>query len=205
MIQSANEAKFFKKFNASLEYLSQLYIRIDPNKSKNEKAVAETKFRDFLKTRNLKPDASEVDNDDDEQDLSPMQKFWRQNDKDDKEWMEKQDLERKMIEDPEKKISKLLDSFNNITEETKQLIEVKDIIDELNMILEVQTDQLKVITDFRNSSSMKSNETDFVMYRLTESLEYQRSEVNALLNKADDTMKAVRKVQVDYLKKILTF
>jgi hypothetical protein len=205
MIQSANEAKFFKKFNASLEYLSQLYIRIDPNKSKNEKAVAETKFRDFLKTRNLKPDASEVDNDDDEQDLSPVQKFWRQNDKDDKEWMEKQDLERKMIEDPEKKISKLLDSFNNITEETKQLIEVKDIIDELNMILEVQTDQLKVITDFRNFSSMESSVTDFVMYRLTESLEYQRSEVNALLNKADDTMKAVKKVQVDYLKKILTF
>jgi len=205
MIQSANEAKFFKKFNASLEYLSQLYIRIDPNKSKNEKAVAETKFRDFLKTRNLKPDASEVDNDDDEQDLSPVQKFWRQNDKDDKEWMEKQDLERKMIEDPEKKISKLLDSFNNITEETKQLIEVKDIIDELNMILEVQTDQLKVITDFRNFSSMESSVTDFVMYRLTESLEYQRSEVNALLNKADDTMKAVKKVQVDYLMKILTF
>jgi len=71
--------------------------------------------------------------------------------------------------------------------------------------LEVQTDQLKVITDFRNFSSMESSVTDFVMYRLTESLEYQRSEVNALLNKADDTMKAVKKVQVDYLMKILTF
>jgi len=36
-----------------------------------------------------------------------------------------------MLVDLDKKISEILDSFNNITEETTQLIEIKDIINEL--------------------------------------------------------------------------
>lgn len=53
-----------------------------------------------------------------------------------------------MVEDPETQISKLLDSFNDITKETSQLIEIKDIIDELDMLGEVQKEQTKVLGDF---------------------------------------------------------
>jgi flagellar hook-basal body complex protein FliE len=149
-MKSAKEATFFKNFNADLAYLSMLYERVK-NRHTERKEYTEKQFRLFLKRRFRKSRGDE-DTDSSDSDGEPFfsnhlharrrrRMRWR-------EWHERPIVAKEMVEDPEKAISALLDSFNNITEETTQLIEVKDIIDELKMIHEVQDEQMRVLGDF---------------------------------------------------------
>ncbi|KAH8588879.1 hypothetical protein B0O99DRAFT_746454 [Bisporella sp. PMI_857] len=144
---SAKEATFFRNFNADLEYLSMLYKRVQ-DRHKRGKEYTEMEFRRFLEQKFRKSHGDlETDwSDSDGEMFSSRRRYTRYMRY--TRWREHEELKAEMIEDPEKKISELLDSFNNITEETSQLIEVKDIIDELKMILEVQDEQNKVLDDF---------------------------------------------------------
>lgn len=104
---------------------------------------------------------------------------------------------RGLIIDPEEWITRLLDSFNKITEETSQLIEVKDIIDELNMIYEVQKEQARVIEDFAKLLPEDRKKQKDELNRVATTTKYQYSEIAALSKKADGTLNAVRHLQMN--------
>lgn len=206
MMKSAHEATFFRDFNTDLERLSLLYARVNRNQRKYYRVEAKKNLREFLedgiRKKHLSKDDN-PDNSDDDEALSPAQKRWRQYENSMEQRYEKRMLERQMVADPEKKISELLDKFNNITEETKQLIEVKDIIDELKMIYEIQGEQNTVVRQFADFINGGMDETR--LWRFVASGEYQRSEIMTLSEKAKETLKAVRHIYVCFWKTILTF
>lgn len=55
---------------------------------------------------------------------------------------------RRVRKDPQKTSTRLLNSFNNIAQETTQLIEIKDVRDELGMLIEVLSAQQAAIETF---------------------------------------------------------
>lgn len=128
------------------------------NKDRKAKKDTEREFCDFLWDKNSEVhEDQETDLGDTDEEIFPLRyremrrrmprrRGWRGNRL--TPWEVHQKVLSEMIEDPEKKISKLLDSFNDITKETSQLIEIKDIIDELKMIFEVQEEQMRVLDDF---------------------------------------------------------
>jgi hypothetical protein len=61
-----------------------------------------------------------------------------------------------MFDDIEGEIAKIVEKINDTTHETKQLVLIKDLIDELNMIREVQNKQVTVIEEFANILYPKS-------------------------------------------------
>lgn len=211
MTQSAKETAFFKKFNEDLEYLSKLYDRVlhkgkeeqqggrlelyEYRRGKAREDNVDKEFYKFLLRRSRKSrKGNAADSDDSGYEVyfnrtqysrwhrMQMKETWREK--------ERTEIKKKMTEDPEKRISELLDSFNNITEETSQLIEVKDIIDELNMISEVQKEQLKIVRKFNRA--LKQNRKSL---QLPIPLEHQKrlcDEIAVLSIKAGETLTAAR-------------
>jgi hypothetical protein len=109
------------------------------------------KISSFLKARNEKPHArgsGDSDSGDDEEGKGPREVWRRRENNVFKEWMDKRQVELQMVEDPEKTTSKLLDKLNIIAGETSQLMESKDVIDELNMARVVLEGQMTVAADF---------------------------------------------------------
>jgi hypothetical protein len=135
MMQSAKEAAFFKKFNEDLEYLSKLYDRVlhkrkeeqqggrlESYRSRRKKAREDNVDKEFHKfllrrsRKSRKSNATSSDNSDYEVTFNRTQNSWRRRRMQMEEtWREERESRIKMIEDPEKRISELLDSFNNIT------------------------------------------------------------------------------------------
>jgi hypothetical protein len=124
-----------------------------------------------------------------------------------KQWEEIRRIRLEIIEDPQKKISQLLDFFNDITKETEQLIEVKDIIDELKTMVEIQKKQKEVFEKFHNVLSpglmkgegrptrVEQSMREAVVRQMTPfatKFSYQCSEIEALAEKAENTHKVVR-------------
>jgi hypothetical protein len=97
-----------------------------------------------------------------------------------------------MVKDPDKKISELMDAFNNITQETKQLIEIKDIIDELKMILEIQEAQGKVLSDFAKALPDSHRDSQETMRQVARTVNHHCAEIAGLSKKAEVTQNAVR-------------
>ncbi len=208
IIQSAKEASFFRKFNKNLIHLSMLYKRVQ-NEGKKTKRDKDLKFRKFLwdKYSEVHEDQETDLSDTDEEDLPTRYRYirWRMIDWW-AQWKVEQRVKNEMIEDPEKKISKLLDSFNDITKETSQLIEIKDVIDELKIICEVQDDQLKALEGFKialNTFPLKKASNKVVvepaenaslfedMEQFVENGKHRRAEITALSGKAKETLEAV--------------
>lgn len=169
---------------------------MNPDKSPHAKEKAAKDFRRFLSDRtrkSLKSKDSDSDDSDDEEEPTSLKQLRRQ-EKERKERFIDRQIDRQtgaqMIQDPEKKISELLDTFNNITNETAQLIEIKDIIDELKMIYEVYDEQYKVIDSFFKALG-KLDDTD-IYWDDIPLFKYQRAEIITLSKKAEETLAAVR-------------
>jgi hypothetical protein len=169
-----------------------LYNRVS-SRRKEEKGDNESKFRKYLESKILKAHETEDNETDDTSNNQSMSRAhmlkeirgkWRSE-------RDKRIIEKEMIEDPEQKISDLLDSFNNITEETSQLIEIKDIIDELEIINEVQTEQIKVSTKFDIALGNLDIIERLSMNQFMGLLEHQSWETRSLIDKAKDTLEAV--------------
>lgn len=183
--KSAKEAKFFKKFNASLDYLSHLYDRVS-GQSKH----TESRFRDFARDRVIKfynKDDDDLSSDGGGNIIKSRRNLRRIELKLINGGRVKRGVQRAMANDPEKEISRVLYSFNNITQETAQLIEIKDIIDELKIIREVQEEQIKVMEDFTaNLDQQREVMQLFVGHEI-----HKCREIEALSKKAEDTLNAV--------------
>ena len=118
-----------------------------------------------------------------------------------KQWRKGVAARSEIIEDPQEKISQLLDFFNDITTETTQLIEVKDIIDELKIMVEIQKKQQEVFKKFLKvlesrwergiDQSLEDAEARQMM-PFAAKFSYQCSEIEALAEKAENTHRAVR-------------
>jgi hypothetical protein len=134
----------------------------------------------------------------------------KQREKLEKQWRKSLAIRSVMIEDPQKKISQLLDFFNDITTETAQLIEVKDIIDELKPIVEIQQKQVEVfdkvckaldswLTREGNSYDLEHQpirEAERQMRQFATRFSYQFSEIEALAEKAKNTHTTVRDFEI---------
>jgi hypothetical protein len=100
--------------------------------------------------------------------------------------------QRKARKDPQKISTKLLNSFNNIAQETTQLIEIKDIKDELGMLMEVLSAQQQAIEAFSTSTS-KFVQKDVLPRTIAVGRE-QIQKLKQMSEQSEDIFKAVRNI-----------
>jgi hypothetical protein len=134
-----------------------------------------------------------------------------------KQWQEiekkKQEIikiKSEMIQDPRTKILILLGFFNDITTETAQMIETKDIIDQLNPIVEIQKKQVEVYDKFskglgswlirggnsREREHQSTREAERQMRQFAAKFSFQCSEVEVLVEKAENIHTTVREFEI---------
>jgi hypothetical protein len=98
-------------------------------------------------------------------------------------------LRRQARIDPRKEQTRLLNSFNNITKETTQLIEIKDIKDELGMLIGVLQAQQQAIEAFSKMAS--SSVQREVISRTVERGREQLNRLEQMLHQSEEIFNAV--------------
>lgn len=96
---------------------------------------------------------------------------------------------RRVRKDPQKISTRLLNSFNNIAQETTQLIEIKDVRDELGMLIEVLSAQQAAIETF--SALTERFVKKDVLQRTVAVGREQLQRLKQMSEQSDDIFKAV--------------
>jgi hypothetical protein len=98
---------------------------------------------------------------------------------------------RQARKDPKKEQIRLLNSFNNITQETTQLIEIKDIKDELGMLIKVLKAQQSTIEAFSMMAPPGTVRKE-VLSRTVEKGAEQLNRLEQMLHQSEEIFNAVR-------------